>query len=94
MIELTTSQGDDGHLQLTQLFIDNRGISTQTTAELTIEIIFFQLPVFSCTFLDKQSDCLITQHPYANIRQIEMILLQLAESGHRRLLQHLLQHRR
>jgi hypothetical protein len=43
MIELATSQRENGHLQLSQLIVDEGGIGTQGTAELGIEIVFFEV---------------------------------------------------
>ena len=94
MIELAPSQRQDGHLQGGYLIIGLRGVSAQGTAELGIKIVFLEIIRGTLAPLHQQFNGLIAEQPHTDIRQIEMILLQLSKCLYRWFLEHLLQHRR
>ena len=94
MIELTTSQREDGHLQRRHLFIGLRGVCAEGTAKLGIEVVFSQTCIISLTGAALRKKCygLVAKKPHTNISQIEMVFLQFGERLHRRFLKHLLEH--
>src|SRR3712207_2223465 len=66
-------------------------MSTQSTAKSAIKIIFLELTRWRLRLLRQLPHGLITQQPYANIRQIIMIFQQTAQRFDRRFLKHTLQ---
>src|SRR3712207_2915349 len=88
MIKFATLQRQDRHLQISQIIIRQRRMSTQSTAKSAIKIIFLELTRWRLRLLRQLPHGLITQQPYANIRQIIMIFQQTAQRFDRRSEEH------
>ena len=94
MIEGTTRQGHDGHRKTAQLRVVNQRIRAQRATKLIIEIIRLQLRLIGPTAFHEQTDSTVAENPYADIRQVIMLLLKFLQFLNTGLLEHLLQHLR
>ena len=93
MVELATRQRHDGYRQRLQLRVVDGRLSAQGAAEIGVQVIFADAsPPSIHRPPHEQLHGTVAEQPDADVRQVEMVLLQFGQPLDAGLLQHLLQH--